>query len=178
MDFLKISWEKLYKDCVLLSQKIKAEVNADEIIAISRGGVVMGRLLSDFLSLPMSNISMQSYIGTMQTKEPEIVAGLTKDISAKTILLVDDVADTGKTFKKAVPYLEHLGAKKVYAVAPYIKPHAIFSPDFWVEKTASWIIFPYEVWEVEEEMTKMFESREKAREKLLELGADEWELKG
>lgn len=175
MEFIKISWEKLYKDCVALSKKA-AEAHADEIVAISRGGVVMGRLLSDFLSLPMSNISMQSYIGTMQTKEPEIVAGLTKDISHKTILLIDDVADTGKTFKKAVPYLESLGAKKVYAVAPYIKPHAIFFPDFWVEKTASWIVFPYEVWEVQEEMTNMFKSKEKARQTLLELGAEEWEL--
>lgn len=175
MDFIKISWEKLYKDCVTLSKKVQ-EAKADEIIAISRGGVVMGRLLSDFLSLPMSNISMQSYIGTMQTKEPEIVAGLTKDIRGKTILLVDDVADTGKTFKKAVPYLEGLGAKKVYAVAPYSKPQAIFFPDFWVEKTASWIIFPYEVWEVQEEMAKMFNSNEKAKDTLLKLGAEEWEL--
>ncbi|MDE2025737.1 MAG: hypothetical protein KGJ07_04550 [Patescibacteria group bacterium] len=175
MDFIKVSWEKLYTDCITLSKKAQ-EGKADEIIAISRGGVVMGRLLSDFLSLPMSNISMQSYIGTMQTKEPEIVAGLTKDITGKTILLVDDVADTGKTFKKAVPYLESLGAKKVYAVAPYLKPHAIFSPDFWVEKTASWIVFPYEVWEVQGEMGKMLGGEHKAREKLLELGAEDWEL--
>ena len=176
MDFLKISWEKLYKDCVTLSQKAR-EAEPDEIVAISRGGVVMGRLLSDFLSLPMSNISMQSYVGTMQTKEPEIVAGLTKNITGKTILLVDDVADTGKTFKKAVPYMESLGAKKVYAVAPYVKPHAIFSPDFWIEKIGSWIVFPYEVWEVQEEMEKMFGNKEKAKEKLLELGTAEWELK-
>jgi len=176
MEFAKIEWETLYRDCVALSYKAR-EANADEIVAISRGGVVMGRLLSDFLSLPMSNISIQSYAGTTQEKEPEIVQGLTKDISGKTILLVDDVADTGKTFKKAVPYMESLGAKKVYAVAPYIKPHAIFFPDFWVKKMSEWIIFPYEVWEVQKELAVVLGGEDKAKIKMMELGVKDWELK-
>ncbi len=175
MEFIKISWERLYTDCVLLSKKIKG-TQVDEIVAISRGGVVMGRLLSDFLSLPMSNISITSYIGTKQEKEPVITQELTKDIKNKTIILVDDVADTGKTFKKAVPYLESLGVKKVITVAPYTKPHAIFLPDFSVESTDKWIIFPYEVWEVQAELASMFHNEEKAKEILISLGTKDWEL--
>lgn len=175
MEFIKISWEKLYTDCVALSKKIK-NTEIDEIVAISRGGVVMGRLLSDFLSLPMSNISITSYIGTKQEKEPVITQELTKDIKGKTIILIDDVADTGKTFKKAVPYLDSLGAKKVITVAPYIKPHAIFIPNFWIESTAKWIIFPYEVWEVQNELASMFNSKEKAKETLKSLGVKDWEM--
>lgn len=175
MEFIKISWEKLYIDCVALSKKING-TKIDEIVAISRGGVVMGRLLSDFLSLPMSNISITSYIGTKQEKEPIITQELTKDIKSKTIILIDDVADTGKTFKKAVPYLESLGAKKVITVAPYTKPHAIFVPDFWIESTSKWIIFPYEVWEVQNELTTLFKSNEKAKETLKNLGTKDWEM--
>jgi hypoxanthine phosphoribosyltransferase len=175
MEFIKISWEKLYKDCVTLA-KYAANSHADEIVAISRGGVVMGRLLSDFLDLPMSNISMHSYIGTLQTKEPEIVAKLTKNIAGKTILVVDDVSDTGITFQKAIPYLERLGASKIYSVAPYAKLQTKYIPDFCVEKTDKWIIFPYEIWESQKELERQLGSKEEAKKKLQELGVADWEM--
>jgi len=138
------------------------------------GGVVIGRLLSDFLSIPISHVSVSSYVGMHQEKEPVITQELTADIRGKTILLVDDVSDTGKTFKKTIAYLQQLGATKILTVSAYIKPHATYIPDFFAESLDAWIIFPYEVWETQDALQKQF--GEKTKEVLVSLGTKVWEL--
>jgi len=175
MKFRKLSWEQLEKDCIKLSQKIEKE-KIDEIISISRGGMVMARILSDLLSLPISHISITSYQGMQQTKEPVIVDFPTKDYARKAILLVDDVSDTGKTLGKAVVHLKTLPIKKIYTASVYIKPHTTFIPDFWQENIDAWIIFPYDLKETKESFTKMYGSKQQALQKMREVGFEEWEI--
>ena len=74
MRFFKLSWEKFYKDCLFFGKKIKqTHKKIDRIIAISRGGLIPARILSDFLQLPISNIVISSYNNLKQLKEPEII---------------------------------------------------------------------------------------------------------
>ena len=58
------------------------------------------------------------------------------------MLLVDDVADSGRTLALAVQLLQEKGAD-VRSVTIYTKPSTIIQPDFAWKDTDLWIDFPW-----------------------------------
>ncbi len=176
ISFHKISWTQLEKDCLCLFPKIK-DIQFDCIVSISRGGTVVSRIISDLLeTLPISHITISSYHDLKKLDKPILIEKSDRDFTGKTVLLIDEVSDTGETFHIAVDYLKKKSVKKVYTLSPYIKPHTTFKPDFWTQSIDSWIIFPYDIRETADGFTKMFGSKEAAKQKLLEVGFEPWEL--
>jgi Predicted phosphoribosyltransferases len=178
MRFFKLSWEQFYKDCLFLGKKIKqAHKKIDRIIAISRGGLIPARILSDFLQLSISNIVISSYSNLKQLKEPKIIEVSEIDLKDKSILIVDEVSDTGKTFVRALKYFKEKPVKNIVTCAPYIKPKTQFIPDFYHKSIDAWIVFPYDIRETYEAFLKEEKNKEKAKEKLLKIGFKKWEIK-
>ena len=109
MQFYYISWQKMHEMCFELAEKIVGVSEVEllrHIVAISRGGLVVARILSDFLNLPIFNIAIESYEDIGKNKTPVITQDLgSADFKGKNILLVDEICDTGKTFERAVGYL-------------------------------------------------------------------------
>ncbi len=175
MLYHKLSWLDLEKDTLVLAKKIKKEkIVFDKIIAIARGGLVISRILSDLLDLPISNIVISSYKDLKQLKEPEIIEESTAKFDNQTILLVDEVSDTGKTFLRALSYFKNKNVKKIYTATPYIKPKTSFIPDFWVKKIDAWIVFPYDIKETYQALTKNSSSK-KAIKLMKKIGFKKWE---
>lgn len=175
MQFHKISWLKYHKDCLMLAKKLKAE-KIDKIVAISRGGLVVARILSDLLLIPISHITIESYKDLKRKKHAIITETPTSNFQRQTILIVDEIADSGRTFKRALSYFKNFQIKKIFTLALYIKSRTKPIPDFWSQKIDAWIIFPYEVRETYEAFVKLFKSKEKARAKMLEVGFKGWEF--
>jgi len=68
-------------------------------------------------------------------------------LSNKTVLLIDDLVDTGNTLKFAVNVVAKHGCPKIlHTAVVYVKPHAKFLPDFYIEFLSNndYIIFPWE----------------------------------
>lgn len=175
MNFTKITWEQLEKDCITLAKKI-GSTTLDEIISISRGGMVVSRMLSDLLDLPISHIAIESYADLSQVKEPIVTQVSPREFKGENILLVDELSDSGKTFIRGLSYLKELPISHAYTAAPYVKPHTLHKPDFFVEELDSWIILPYELRETYEAFIKEFGSASAAKEKMEELGFKDWEI--
>ena len=176
MQFRYISWEKMHEMCWELAEKIVGgdfhiapnkrdryrNLSLQYIVAISRGGLVVARILSDFLNLPIYNIAIESYKTIGKNKEPVITQDLgSADINGKNILLIDEICDSGKTFERAVEYLHgcHSYAPvNITSVCLVLKSKSSFIPDFFCEKIDRWVIFPYEVREtveaLEDKMSK------------------------
>ena len=167
--FLNVTWNDFENDCIALSKTIR-DIKIDKIIAISRGGLVAARILSDLLTVKISHISISSYKNLRQDNEPTINDVPNENFTGKSLLIVDDVSDSGKTLKRAIKYFKDLNVKTIYTAAPYIKPHTVQMPDFWIKKTKSWIIFPYEIKETANAFLKLFKTKEKASKKLISLG--------
>ena len=74
----------------------------------------------------------------------------------KSILLVDDVSDHGKTFKRGIEYLKELGVKKITTASPYIKTWTKHVPDFYIKATDRWIIFPFDMKESVDVLSKKY----------------------
>jgi len=178
MAFFKLSWVQFYKDCLYLGKKIKeSKIKIDKLIAISRGGLVPARILSDFLTLPVSNIIISSYINLKQLKEPEIIEVTEVNLKSKSILIVDEVSDTGKTFIRTLNYFKKKSVKNIFTCAPYIKPRTRFVPNFYQRTINAWIVFPYDLRETYEALLKEEKNKEKAEEKLSKIGFKKWEIK-
>lgn len=165
-----ISWENFHSSSFALAKKIKnSGEKFDTIVAISRGGLVLARILSDFLDLPIFNIAIESYTDINKAKEPRVSQDIgSAEIKNKKILLVDEICDSGKTFERAVSYLNSVGAAfrrpqgaetaplQIKSACLVLKSHSSFHPDFHKEIIDKWVVFPYEVRETIESLPEKF----------------------
>ncbi|MEM3421551.1 MAG: phosphoribosyltransferase [Candidatus Hadarchaeum sp.] len=170
-------WEYIHELCVELAEQVKrSKYNPDLIVAVSRGGWIPGRLILDFLGGPdIATIKVEYYVGFYKTRDkPEITQPLAVNVKGKKILLVDDIADTGRSLKVALEYLREQGAKEVKTAALYFKPWSLVVPDFYARKTDAWVCFPHETYESIDKMysqlIKQGKSKKDVMKRLVELG--------
>lgn len=162
--YLPIPWKIYHATAQKLAASIVDHADPiDQIVAISRGGLTLGHLLSDFLRIPISTITIQSYTDIQTSGEATLTAKLQNSIKHKHVLLVDDVSDSGKTFKRATTYLHRAGAGKITTVAMFYKPHSVYRPDYFALQTTKWILFPYEPTEMILLITKQMEKSGKLK---------------
>ena len=110
------SWSEFDADVKKISKWARGK-RFKNIYGLPRGGLPLAVSLSHGLGLPL-----------IWDKEK---------ISGKT-LIVDDIADTGKTLKRL------LGKKKVTVVTIYLDKQSVFMPDLYCRLKDGWIVFPWE----------------------------------
>jgi hypothetical protein len=142
LDFNKI-WLLTYK---LYRQLKESSYQIEVLVGITRGGYVITRILSDLLAITeVVTVGVAFYKGINQTKSaPQITQELAYDIRGKRILVVDDVADTGKSLKEVTNYLSVEQPSGMKIATLHYKPQSIYKPDFYVQETTAWIIYPWE----------------------------------
>lgn len=128
------SWEQIYALLLSLSEKIRdAGFEADVIVGVSRGGWIPARILSDLLEKPeIANVRAEFYVGVAETKqEPMITQSVSVDVRDKSVLVVDDVSDTGNSLRLVKTHLADKAAKAVKIATLYFKPWSITVPDYY-----------------------------------------------
>lgn len=148
MEYLRLSWGNIQKQCRSLAKKIKEKnISFDIIVGIARGGWVPARLLSDLLGKDeLYTIRIKFYDDVARTKEkPVIVHPLPVDVADKKVLLVDDIADSGESLRAAVNHIMEKRASSVFIVTLVKKPSSKLTPDLFELETPAWVIFPWEV---------------------------------
>jgi hypoxanthine phosphoribosyltransferase len=155
MDILRISWEATVEYVEQLAGKV--DFAPDMIVGLSRGGLVPARIMSDVLGVDdVGIVGMRFYKGMSRAGEfPVITQELTSDLSGKRILLVDDVADSGRSLMVAKDYLRRKGAAAIKVATIHYKPNSQFKPDYFVMTTSSWIAYPWEIHEIDRELQKL-----------------------
>jgi hypoxanthine phosphoribosyltransferase len=151
MDLLRINWKTAIGYCDELATRIESK--PDIIVGISRGGLVPARILSDILDVKdVAVLGIRFYKGMGKTEEkPVITQDISVDIKGKKLLVVDDVADSGRSLVFAREHLKD--AKEVRCATLHYKPVSEYKPDYFVSTTTAWIVYPWEVHEVERELT-------------------------
>jgi len=164
IQYLPVSWKTYHETAQKLAATVLDHTEPiDQIVAISRGGLTLGHLLTDLLRIPISIITIQSYTDIQTSGEAILTAKLQNSIKHKHILLVDDVSDSGKTMRRATKYVTRAGAKKITTVTMFYKPHSVFRPDYFARLTTKWIIFPYEPIEMILLISKQMQSGGKSK---------------
>lgn len=149
------SWSRIYNMLLRLSEKIKRDCfRPDVIIGVSRGGWPPARILSDLLENPnLANVRVEFYVGVAETNnEPKLTQPVSVDVKGKLVLVVDEVADTGKSLRLIKEHLLEEGAQDVKIATVFYKPWSIVVPDYYAAETDKWIVFP---WEIKETLRKI-----------------------
>lgn len=153
-----LTWQGFGDACRQIAQQIAdSGWMPDLIVAIARGGMLPAGAISYALGVKANGaINVEFYTGVGKTMlEPEILEPY-MDISSlegKRVLIVDDVADSGKTLKLIMDLIAKEGLSmgsdtaKVDARSAtiYLKPTSIIKPDYVFKQTDKWINFPWSV---------------------------------
>ncbi len=149
-----LTWEDVNYDCdKLYSEILRFNVTFDAIVMILRGGSIPGTILSH--KMECDNV----YAVTIRTTSsgdvysqrnciPEIfIPDNIVKIEGKNVLIIDDVTNTGDTFKIVKQKILHynpsacLTAAMVWDGNDSIKCAA----DVYARHTPGWVVFPWEV---------------------------------
>ena len=150
-----LTWEGFGVASRELAQTIADDGYEPEIIiAVARGGLVAAGALSYALGVKLSDaINVESYTDVHTTLPDPILLEPMLDvasISGRKLLVVDDVADSGRTMKLVLEILREQGAEVRSAVL-YEKSVSVVKPDYTWRHTDEWIVFP---WSAEPPVTK------------------------
>ena len=116
------------------------------VLSIARGGLPFGGALGDALDIKnVSVVNVEFYTGVDQRLDVPIMLPPTPaavDLSGMKVLVVDDVADTGKTLKLVQEFVaDHVAESKIACI--YEKSRTIVNCDYVWKYTDQWIDFPW-----------------------------------
>ncbi|WP_343305681.1 hypoxanthine phosphoribosyltransferase [Chitinophaga niabensis] len=125
-----------YLDEATLQQRIKelAKQISDDLngtkplfIGILNGSFMFAADLFKYLSIEaeISFIKLASYKGTKSTGNVITAIGLEEDLYGRTVVIVEDIVDTGKTLSQFLPQLEHQQPKQLLVASLLNKPDAM-----------------------------------------------------
>lgn len=146
-----VTWAGVDHMCEILHEKIKKDnFKPDLLVGIARGGLFPLALLSGERMLNNRHavsVNISSYEGCEQGELKEILPIHTEDWQQyKNILLVDDIVDTGASFKHMLALLKKgVPEATVKTVALFYKAKkSCVKPDYYAQETNEWIVFPWE----------------------------------
>lgn len=157
--YVLLSFQAMKKHSKTLAMEIMSKVGKpDAIVYIERGGMVIGRLMSDYLGVKELYGIRASYYTDEGIPSTHVTVGdISINIKVRNyILLVDDIADTGKTIEAVLEKLKKITDNVKVCTIAY-KPHSAVKPDFYsyMVDNDTWVVFEYE----EQETRKAFEKR-------------------
>lgn len=177
LEFEVPPWNKIYLMLLRLTEEIKKDAfKPDIIVGVARGGWPPARVLSDLLdNHNLANVKVEFYLGIAETKGmPTLTQPVSMDVNGKKVLVVDEVADTGKSLELIKQHLFNSGAEKVKIATIYYKPWSVIKPDYYAKETTCWIVFPWEIKETIRKIAKKCGEKNKPLEteieKLVEAG--------
>jgi len=144
-----ISWNKLEMLAVQLARTIEASgFKPDYVIGIAMGGLIPLALVAERLKVKnVATISARSYNEKTKKRGKLVISHVPRlQARGKKILLIDEIADTGETFKAVSKVLrDECGAKNIKTAAIVVNTtHCRISPDFSVMNVDKWVVFPWD----------------------------------
>jgi len=143
------NWEYIYGLCRDVADEVKAsEFEPDVVVALARGGWFAGRVICDFLGLDdLTSLKMEHYVGTAEkTGEPEVRYPMPEgSVEGKDVLVIDDIADTGGSIRRAHEYVTERGAGDVRTATLQLLQTSEFDPEYVGERLDewAWIVYPW-----------------------------------
>ena len=153
--------EHLIQDSFRLAWQVYEDgYRPNYIIGVWRGGAPIGIAVQEFFSVlgvPSDHIAIRTshYRGIDDRNSEVQVYGLNYVIkqveSDDSLLIVDDVHDTGVSIEKIVSDLRAACKKntpEIRIATPYFKPSknkTSRTPDYYLHETDKWLVFPHEL---------------------------------
>jgi hypoxanthine phosphoribosyltransferase len=149
------TWADLDAWTGTLAAKVRAAGRTPEVvIGITRGGWVPARLVADHLGVKRLLGLQTAHWGVTATKDghASVTEPLSGSVEGATVLLVDDITDTGESLSLAAEHVRVEGrpARLETATCLHIG-HSTFRPTYFAEEVPAdgwvWVVFPWTYWE-------------------------------
>jgi hypothetical protein len=143
-----LSWSQIESMVTQLAERMHGR-SFDGMLAVTRGGLVPAGMIAYHLGIRNILVAaVQFYSGVGRRGDAPTFLQFPADpfLSHKTVLVVDDIWDSGKTISAVKARVIAAGGTPVTAVLHY-KPGASLipeQPDYYVEPTDAWIVYPWE----------------------------------
>lgn len=140
----------------LAKQVLESGWEPELIVAVARGGLLPAGAISYAMGVKaIGTMNVEFYTDVAETLPEPVLLPPLMDVSAlkgKRVLVVDDVADSGKTLKMVMELIETRGLSldgettipvDAKCAVIYEKSRSVIKPDFVWKKTDLWINFPW-----------------------------------
>ena len=122
-----------------IKQRVKAvaeKINRDMadknplLLAVLNGSFMFAADLMRDITIPceISFVKLASYQGTTSTGEIKEVIGLNEDIAGRTVIIVEDIVDTGATMKRMIETLGTRNPESIHICTLLLKPDKLRVP--------------------------------------------------
>jgi uncharacterized protein len=149
---LHISWADYHQKIEELAIQIaESGWQFEQVLCLARGGLRVGDIFSRFFHKPLAILSVSSYNEERERERLKFGAiAMTTECLQQSLLLVDDLVDSGETLKGTLSWLDRQPIKtEVRTAVIWYKACSIVAPDYYVEYLPDnpWIHQPFEVYE-------------------------------
>ena len=145
---INVTWDDLDALVAALAERLAAGPEPDVVLAISRGGLVPAGMLGYRLGwrdmLLAAVVAYDDEHG-FRGKADFLQFPSDDQIAGKTVLVIDEVWDSGTTIAAVSRRIRDAGGKPVTAVLHY-KPgrsRVDIEPDHYIVETNDWVLYPF-----------------------------------
>lgn len=124
--------EEILKKVTAVADKINADM-ADKnplLLAVLNGSFVFAADLMRMINIPceISFVKLASYQGTTSTGTVKEVIGINEDISGRTVIIVEDIVESGLTMKRMIESLGTRNPESIHICTLLLKPERLKVP--------------------------------------------------
>ena len=137
-----VSWDQLHRDAKALAWRLTEGGPWRSVIAVTRGGLVPAAIVARELEVRLIDTVCVSSYDHQDQGDLEVLKPVSDDQDGESLLIVDDLVDTGRTAQVVRKMLPEAHFATIYA-----KPAGRPLVDTFVTEVSqdTWILFPWDV---------------------------------
>lgn len=138
-----VTWDQIHRDAKALAWKLlDAHKSYKGVVAVTRGGMIPACIIARELNLRMIETFCVASYDHKNQGEAQVIKGLDVVGDGEGWLVIDDLVDTGNTYKLIRQHLP-----KAHFACVYAKPQGVPTTDTFVIEVSqdTWVYFPWDM---------------------------------
>lgn len=123
---LYIPYEEIERRLDIIKEKMQADLEGENplfVVMLSGAFIFAAELMKRLnFAAEIAFVKVSSYAGTQSTGELKEQLSLTKDVKGRTVVIIEDIVESGLTMKSMLEMLEKKEVKQVKIAAAFVKP--------------------------------------------------------